>query len=55
MIEVKIGDTVLCRNGHLRTVGKGNIKHGSFMGTTLFGDSYKLGHTAVKVVEDLQF
>ena len=42
------GDTVLI-DGHLKTVSPSNIKRG-FMGTTLWGDSYKLGTTPVQRV-----
>lgn len=37
------GDTIICRDGLIRTVGRNNIKRDSFMGLTLFGDSYNLG------------
>jgi hypothetical protein len=47
---IKCGDTVLCKDGITRTVGNSNIKHGQFMGTTLFGDSYMLGHELVQKV-----
>lgn len=36
-------DTIICRDGVIRTVGQNNIKRDSFMGITLFGDSYNLG------------
>lgn len=44
--EIKWGDTVF-HNGKVRTVGKKDIKHGDFMGSTLLGDSYKLGRIPV--------
>ena len=40
------GDTVLI-DGHLKTVSPGSIKKG-FMGTTLWGDSYRLGTLLVR-------
>lgn len=40
------GDTVEI-DGQLKTVSPNNIKRG-FMGTTLWGDSYKLGTTPVR-------
>ena len=40
------GDTVIHR-GQLMTVGKSDIRYSSFMGWTLFGDSYKLGYEPV--------
>lgn len=42
---VRVGDTVEV-NGVLKTVCPGDIKSG-FMGTTLFGDSYRLGTVPV--------
>ena len=47
--EISIGDTIVCRDGNLRTVGKGNIKIGS-MRRTIFGDSYNLGTLLVTKV-----
>ena len=46
---ISAGDTVE-HNGKLMTVGGNNIKRCSFMGTTIFGDSYKLGTKLVKRV-----
>lgn len=46
--DIKPGDTVL-RGGELWTVTQRDIKHDSFMGRTLFGDSYNLGHELVSV------
>ena len=40
--QIRIGDTVE-HEGHLKTVGKGNIKECNFMGTSLFGDTYNSG------------
>jgi len=39
---IKSGDTVI-HYGIATTVGKKDIKHNSFIGYTLFGDSYRLG------------
>ena len=47
--DIRIGDTVM-HNGEMKTVGKNNLKYDSFMGYSLFGDSYKLGRQAVEVV-----
>ena len=47
--SIKIGDTILCSDNKIRTVGKGNIKYG-FMGATLWGDSYRLGTIPVKKI-----
>ncbi|QNV69380.1 hypothetical protein F7661_28080 (plasmid) [Pseudomonas sp. CFA] len=43
---VRAGDTVL-HNGELRTVCNSDIKRRGFMGTTLFGDSYRSGTVPV--------
>lgn len=43
--DIRPGDTV-SHNGCLRTVCRSDIKRG-FMGTTLFGDCYRLGHVPV--------
>ena len=48
---VRVGDVVRCTDGVDRTVGPQNLKRGGFMGTTLWGDSYKCGTTAVELVE----
>jgi hypothetical protein len=49
--SISIGDTIICDSDGLeRTVGKGNIKRGSFMGISIFGDSYRLGTVLVKKV-----
>lgn len=45
---IRSGDTVL-HNGELRTVCNSDIKRGGFMGTTLFGDSYRLGNAPVQL------
>ena len=45
--NVMTGDTVI-HNDKLVTVGKSDITRDSFIGTSLFGDSYNLGHKPVK-------
>ena len=45
--DIKIGDTVEI-NGELKTVGRNNIQYDSFLGRTLFGDSFTLGHAPVR-------
>lgn len=47
--NIKPGDTVE-HNGKMMTVCRNDIKRGTFMGTTLFGDSYRLGRISVKKV-----
>lgn len=46
---IRPGDVVI-HGGKDRTVGKRDVRHGGFMGTTLFGDSYRLGQVPVKKV-----
>lgn len=48
---IRVGDTVVCPDGVERTVGKDNLKIGGFCGTTLWGDSYRLGLDPVTVVD----
>lgn len=48
--EIKIGDSVL-HNGTIKTVGRQNIKQCSFMGRTLWGDSYHIGYKPVKTIK----
>ena len=43
---IRVGDTIVHR-GEIRTVSGNNIKRNRFMGTTLFGDSYRLGYKKV--------
>jgi hypothetical protein len=52
--DIKIGDTILCNDGKLRTVCRNNITRG-FMGLCLFGDSYRLGCEEVKKIINLKF
>ena len=47
---IKAGDTILHLDGLTRTVCENNIRRGGFMGTSLFGDCYKLGKISVKKV-----
>lgn len=43
---IRASDTVF-HEGKVRTVCKGNLKNDSFMGPTLFGDSYNIGRKPV--------
>ena len=52
--EIIPGDTILCKDGLLRTVCKNNIHRDSFMGLTIFGDSYKLGYEKVQKAINLK-
>lgn len=47
---IKVGDTVICEDGYMQTVCKSDIKHGGFMGMSLFGDSYHSGRKKVKKI-----
>jgi hypothetical protein len=47
--QINAGDTVL-HNGEMKTVSGTDIKEDKFMGKSIFGDSYKLGHELVKKV-----
>jgi len=44
------GDTIICSDGKERTVSKEFIKRCQFLGTTLYGDSYRLGTIPVKKI-----
>lgn len=44
--DVRVGDTVE-HNGKFMTVCSNDIETRGFMGTTLFGDSYKCGYQPV--------
>ena len=46
---IRAGDTIN-HLGYVTTVCENNIKRCSFMGTSLFGDSYKLGTVLVEKV-----
>ena len=47
---IKSGDTILHTDNKITTVCKNNIKHCSFMGISLFGDSYRSGTVLVKKI-----
>ena len=47
--QISSGDTIE-HEGQLRTVTSTNIKNCSFMGVSLFGDSYNSGRKPVKKV-----
>lgn len=48
--QISIGDTIKCRDGVIRTICKSNIHYSQDYGTTIFGDSYNLGHIPVDKV-----
>jgi len=47
--DIQAGDTIM-HQGKEKTVGRSNIKSDIFMGTSLFGDTYKSGHEPVKKI-----
>lgn len=54
--DIKIGDTIECRDGKIRTVGKGNLHYDlNGMGTLLFGDCYNCGYIPVKKLDIYTF
>jgi hypothetical protein len=40
--QITVGDTII-HDGEMRTVNANNIKNDSFLGRSIFGDSYNLG------------
>lgn len=48
--QIKSGDTIL-HEGKVTTVCQKNIKHDSFIGKTLFGDSYRSGRILVTKID----
>lgn len=53
--DIEIGDVIICADGKMRTVCRNNIKYDSFMGLSIFGDTYRLGYEKVKKVINLKF
>ncbi len=47
--QISVGDTIE-RDGVLKTISGNNLKRDSFMGVTLFGDSYRSGSRPVNKV-----
>lgn len=47
--DITVGDTVI-HQGHMRTVGKNDIKRDPLFGVLLFGDSFNLGRTFIERV-----
>lgn len=48
--NIRPGDSILCKDGHIRTVCQKDIKWDSFMGTSIFGDTYVLGREKVNKI-----
>ena len=40
--EIKVGDTIICSDGLMRTVCNNNIKKDNFMGITIHGSAYPI-------------
>jgi hypothetical protein len=47
---IKAGDTIISKDGYMRTINQNNLGGDSFIGRTINGDSYKCGHELVKKV-----
>ncbi len=47
---LRVGDTILCKDGFMRTLGNPNITPDSFIGAAIWGDSYTSGRELVKRV-----
>lgn len=45
--KIRGGDVIL-HNGEVKTISNCDIKKDSFMGITIFGDSYSLGYKKIK-------
>lgn len=46
--RIEVGDTVLCKDGKIRTVCLSDIKKDQLLGKTLFGNCYALGLVKVQ-------
>lgn len=46
--RIVTGDTVLCKDGIIRTVTPRFLRQDGFMGTSVFGDCYLWNHRIVK-------
>ena len=44
------GEIILCHDGLWHTVCRKDIKYSYFMGVTIWGDSYHLGHKLVPTI-----
>jgi hypothetical protein len=48
--NIQVGDTIISKDGHMRTICKNNLGGDNFIGKTINGDSYRSGHQLVKKV-----
>lgn len=46
---IRQGDTII-HNGKISTVCRKDIHYDTFMGTTIFGDSYRLGYKKITLI-----
>lgn len=49
--EVKVGDAIKLPDGKYHTVCEKDIRYEQIMGTTIFGNSFKLGYELVDVLD----
>jgi len=49
--RIVAGDIIVCPDGKERTVCQLDIKYNSFLGVTIFGDSYHGGHKLVPKIQ----
>ena len=47
---ITVGDTIISKDGFMRTITKTNLGGDNFIGKTINGDSYKLGTELVQKV-----
>ena len=47
---ISVGDTIISKDGFMRTICKSNLGGDSFIGKTINGDSYKSGNELVQKV-----
>ncbi len=48
--QIKPGDTIISKDGIMRTISKSNLSRDLFMHHKINGDSYKLGYEPVQKV-----
>jgi hypothetical protein len=48
--QIRVGDTIISKDGFMRTICKSNLGGDDFIGKTINGDSYKMGTELVEKV-----
>jgi hypothetical protein len=48
--QINVGDTIISKDGFMRTICKSNLGGDSFIGKTINGDSYRSGNELVQKV-----